>query len=544
MSPVYVCCLSVTLLLIAGAHAGEEADLVNRLRERAGLGTLQIDPRLAEAARRHAAYLDRHREPGHTAQGVSAHQQLPERQGFSGASPADRAIAAGYPHHRVLENVSMGYEDAEQAIDGLMRAIYHRLTFLDLSADQLGAAVGQRSRVFLLGRSDISALCTSPPAEAGFRQPLDCLGRPMRREFYEDLCRRLPADALFRAPHPVACPDGTRLDAAFMQAVCKSPPVAARFGGHGRYYMPCDNGLRIDADWFLGVCDGRVPAALSGSSGDFYEICDGPQRVSAEWFEALCAELPTEARYRESLRYRRPCAESFDVRAEYFEQLDARRLRAAPPVVVWPPDGASDVPPAFFFEEPDPLPDHDVAGYPLSVQFNPGLVETVEMREFSLYRESAGVRDRIALTRLLDRRTDPHELLSDFEFVLFPLERLDWDTRYRVVVDVLLDGRPQRLEWAFTTRGGDIPLLLARSARQTFVVDRGVDYRLYLPPTDERALTVSSVRTEHRRGNRVDIDGIDGNTLRIRLEGHLCDRVRMRFDSGREVVLIPRGCAG
>ena len=539
----YACLFSLVLLLAAHVYAGEDAERVNELRRQAGLTALVDESSLAEAARLHAAYLDRHRRPGRTAQGLSAHRQLPEHGGFSGESPADRAIAAGYPHHDVLENVSMGYATAGEAIDGLMSAIYHRLTFLDLRADQLGVAVGEHSRVFMLGRSDIAGLCAVPPAEALFRQPLDCLGRPMRRDFYDALCQRLPPAALFRPPHPVSCPNGVRLDAAFMRAVCDAPP-AARFSGQGRYYAPCDNGQRVDADWFLGVCDGRLPEALSRSNGDFYEVCDRPRRVSAEWFEALCDDLPVEARYRESLRYRRPCGESLDVRAEYLEDLDVARLQSAPSVVVWPPDGAIDVPPAFFIEEPDPLPDREVAGYPLSAQFNPGSVQTVEIRRFSLHREPAGGRDPIAPTRLLDRHSDPHEILTAFEFVLFPLDRLDWATRYRAVLDVMLDGRPQRIEWSFTTRGNGDRVLVAKAAQQTFVVDNGADYWLYLPPTERQALTVSSVRTEHRRGNRVDIGLIDGNTLQVSLETRLCDRVRMFFDCGRHVVLIPRGCPG
>jgi hypothetical protein len=185
-----------------------------------------------------------------------------------------------------------------------------------------------------------------------------------------------------------------------------------------------------------------------------------------------------------------------------------------------------------------------VAGYPLSLQFNPGTVQSVEIRGFSLYREPAGGRDPVAPTRLLDRQSDPHDILTAFEFVLFPLGRLDWGARYRAVVDAVLDGRPQHIEWSFTTRGDRDRVLVAAADRQTFVVDSGVDYWLYLPPAERQPLTVSSVRTEHRRGNRVDIGLIDGNTLRVSLETRFCDRVRMHFDGGRQVVLIPRGCPG
>ena len=55
--------------------AGAEFDLVNALRAQAGLPRLAPEAALAAAAELHAAYLDRHREPGQTGQGLSAHQQ-------------------------------------------------------------------------------------------------------------------------------------------------------------------------------------------------------------------------------------------------------------------------------------------------------------------------------------------------------------------------------------------------------------------------------------------------------------------------------------
>src|SRR5210317_2635917 len=87
------------------AQASAEFERVERLRLQAGLPGFTHDEQLAAAASRHAAYLDRHREPGVAAHGLSAHRQEQGLEGFSGAMPADRALAAGYPHREVLENV-------------------------------------------------------------------------------------------------------------------------------------------------------------------------------------------------------------------------------------------------------------------------------------------------------------------------------------------------------------------------------------------------------------------------------------------------------
>ena len=536
--------LIVFLLLPGTSYANPDFGLVNRMRAQAGLPLLVQDETLSEAAELHAVYLDRYREPGAGGQGMSAHAQRQGREGFTGETPAARALAAGYPHREVLENVSMGYADAESAMQGLMSAIYHRLTFLDFESDRMGVAVGKRSRVFLLGRDDIVRLCQSPPAAALSRVPVDCLGQAMTREHYEALCADLPEQARFRSSHPVSCPNGTLLDAGFMAEVCREPPRVARFRGQGRYYAPCENGTRFDARWFDALCQDPPEAAAYPFSGSYYEICEGPVRVHAEWLEAECAALPATARYTDSGRYRRPCADDSDIRTEYLDGLDAAKQQKLPEVVFWPPAGAEAVPPAFFIEEPDPLPDLEVAGYPLSIQFNPARARQVSLQGFALYRLDGDSRELVEPVRLLDHANDPNQLLSTHEFALFPLQRLAWGADYVAVVDASIDGRARRFEWRFETSGRGMPLLTATARTQRFVVRSGLDYLLYLPPKEASAYTVLSTRTEHLRGNSVDLEVVDPNTLRVRVDLRYCDRVRIQFDDGRLVELLAQGCPG
>lgn len=538
------CILLATCLLTDVSWAGAGLELVNRLRSQAGLPALVHDAALEDAAVRHAAYLDRHHAPGTAPLGASAHEQRPGSEGFSGETPSDRALAASYPHREVRENLSLGYADWHGAVDGLMAAIYHRLTFLNFTSDQMGSAVAERSRVFLLGRSDISRLCAAPPAQALYRTPVDCLGQPMTRTYYDSLCATVPDEALFRPPHPVACDNGARLDAAFMAGVCEQPPPAAAFRGPGRYYVPCENGTEVDADWFDRLCEQRPPEAAYAASGRYVEICEPSRRVYAEWFEAQCAGLPAAARYRDSLRYRQPCADPIDVRVEYLDELDAARQRRLPESVTWPPDGATGVLPAFFVEEPDPLPDLEVSGYPVSIQFNPARVRRVVLQAFRLFRMEPGSPVAVERVRLLDQASDPHQLLSAFEFALFPLERLDWGAHYRVEVEALLDGQPRRLSWSFSTRGEDLPHLVVTESVQRFVVQPDKDYLLYLPPQEDRPHTVLKLRTRHLRGTQLNLTLVDPNTLQVRVGPVACDRVGLDFDDGHRVELVPAGCDG
>jgi hypothetical protein len=533
--------LGCALLTVSSAMASPMTAAVNELRQRAGLPPLQHAPLLSEAAKRHAAYLDRHRDPAQRMAAPSAHRQQPGRVGFSGEGPPDRALAAGYAHREVLENVSMGYDGLGAALDGLMSAIYHRLTFLDLVADEMGAARGEQSRVFLLGRSDLHGLCAAPPDDALMRQPVDCMGQVMTRDAYERLCAALPAAALHRSPHPTRCPNGQLLDADYMRQLCARPPSAALFRGVGEYYQPCGrDGPRLGADWFDALCASSSRAHYRGS-GRYVELCAGPQRVREEWFASFCEALPSADRYMDSGRYRMPCAAPHEVRQEFLEAAQDQVLASRPEWVLWPPDGADDVPPAFFLEEPDPLPDLEVSGNPVSLQFNPALVEQVTLNGFELYRTD-GEGEYPVETRLMRADTDPNRLLTDHEFALFPLERLAWGARYRVEADVRLDDRPLKLAWQFTTRVAGAPLVEVTGRRSQWVFEPGVPFWVYVPPTRDQAHTVLSSRATFPRGSQVNVSVIDPNTAEILIETRSCDAVTVELGSVATVDLLPAGC--
>jgi hypothetical protein len=538
--------LPIILLLWIGTPstgaALAEFDGVNRLRLQAGLPALQWQPQLAEAARLHAAYLDLHRQPGDGGSGISAHAQRPGDAGFVAETPGERALAAGYPHRDVLENISMGYKSAAAALDGLTSAIYHRLTFFDLEADSIGVAVGERSRVFVLGRRDLALLCTNPPESALARQPVDCRGQPMRRQAYEAMCAAIPAEARFVAPYPLACPNGRLLDATFMAAVCADPPPAARFGGSGNYYAACQDGRRLDAAWFEALCANPPDTADYPHSGAYVTLCDAQVEVHAAWFEARCAALDENERYTDSGRYREPCAEPHPLRVEALDALARRRQETAPAFVAWPPGGATGIAPAFFVEEPDPLPTIDVSGNPVSVQFNPAHVDRVTDLRLALTRIDVDPPRPLTDGLLMDHRNDPNGILSPLEFAWFPFARLDWGATYEVLLDAVIDGTAERYRWEFSTAGDDLPVLTLDGDSKSFRVEPGRPYLLYLPPTATHAMTARSTRTRHIRGNSVDITFVDPNTLRVVIEARWCSPIRIAFDDGREAALLSARC--
>ena len=357
---------------------GMEARLyLNGLRERAGLVPFYRNEALEKAAAGHASYLASNRADGH--------YQNPSLPGFTGESPADRAVAAGYPSRVVRENLSSGNLDSKESVDGLFSAIYHRFGFLDPEMDEIGIAYardrsGRRIYVYDMGSYRIAELC--------------------RQEGYR---------------------------------------------GRGEY--------------LLGLC------------------ADGAMRVGRAKFTKV-------------------------------SQMNAKRSGK---VIVWPYEGQKDVPPAFFEEIPDPLPGYSVSGYPISIVFNDFFFKRVSIGSFRLY--DAGDKREIPV-RLMGSHNDPHHLLEENQYAIFPLERLEYATRYIARVDYVADGRSGAKEWHFTTRRFDAPILRVTGSEAQFRIEPQKSYILYLQPHGPNDLPKELL---HPRG--VVVEQIDPNTFRIEISG-------------------------
>lgn len=98
--------------------------LINEARAAHGLTPLNIDLRLATAARRHVEDLAAHDHVGH--------------EGADGSQPALRATRAGYPWTFIAENVAAGYASAAEVVDGWMRSRSHRENILSERASHVG----------------------------------------------------------------------------------------------------------------------------------------------------------------------------------------------------------------------------------------------------------------------------------------------------------------------------------------------------------------------------------------------------------------------
>ena len=232
---------------------------------------------------------------------------------------------------------------------------------------------------------------------------------------------------------------------------------------------------------------------------------------------------------------RAACHDQIPVERDRFFEIHNDLAASNPEAILWPPRDADDIPPAFFEEEPDPLPDYSVSGYPVSVQFNQYFVPSVRVDSFRLFRVHDGA--EIDVIPWLDRSADPNNRLSALEAVIFPKERLDWDTLYRVELNYEIEGEWTFTSWNFRTRALDEQLMTWSGQGQRLDFESKKSYAVYIPPTAEQP-RIGSINYQYPQGTRIQAEFIDGNTLGITIEGRSGSQVSFTTGAGHRFNVV------
>ncbi|WP_229412255.1 MULTISPECIES: CAP domain-containing protein [unclassified Massilia] len=121
---------------------------------------------------------------------------------------------------------------------------------------------------------------------------------------------------------------------------------------------------------------------------------------------------------------------------------------AAGTIVTWPFNGQTQVTPNFNsdYEEPDPVPDRSVVGYPVSVHTN--LDRTLTVQSFTM--RAHGTSSDLE-TRLLALGKDSNTTTKSAAAIV-PLAQLASATTYDVSFSGAIDGVPISRNWSFTTK--------------------------------------------------------------------------------------------
>ncbi len=534
-----------TLILSFSVQANAEKQTalkqINKIRQQAGMTPLVYSSALTKSSQNHANYLSRYVSNGSPK--INMHKENSSLAGFSGEQAWDRAERIGYPSKAVKENISAGNKNIETSLDGLMSGIYHRFTFLDFLIDTIGYGVatgrsGYSSYVYNMGRKDLEKVCTQRPKHAKPKKGYDCLGTTVNADYMEKACLSLPATAVYQAPYAVRCPNDRLLQARYMDNICRTQPAEIKFQGKGSYFELCEPKIKVSADWFEKVCRSNDRAIIHNGETRYYEICDHQTRVYSSWLKSYCQSASAADRNMDASSYSKTCNSDFRVNKQHLDRLDQQYFKRNPDYVIWPPVSARAVTPVFFEEEPDPLPDLNMSGYPLSLHFNPGKVKSVSLRNFKLEKVvNTNTSQRIKNIRAMDQKTDPQKIFTKLQFAWFPLQRLEWNTFYRASVTATLNGRQREIRWAFKTRSVASPLLTVNSQQSTVNVPEGKWFTLYHAPDKRLPHPFKKINFSWLGAGKVESEIIDSSTLKIRLDNTACQMVNLTMPQGRALKL-------
>lgn len=522
------------LLQIHLVYAMNGLNELNAIRDEAGMQKFIENSKLQKSAQNHADYLHRHyRGNGF----ISAHEEQLHLPYFTGKTPSERAKYSGYEHQLVLENVSVGDTLMKDAVEGLMGAIYHRFTFLDFAADEVGIGANRSSYVFVLGRKDLVSACLNPPQQALAHNLIQCGSTNVTKVFFDGLCRNLPHEAIFEQAWGSRCSNGKILNAAYMDNFCQNPPQQALFRTHGRYYDICNNKHKIKADWFEQFCNNLPQAARHSGVSRFYQLCN--TRIRKDWLEHQCNANPAgiKAGY-----YQKICHNEQKLSVEFIDDLTAEKHHKNPKIVYWPAANADEIPPAFFEENPDPLPDLSVSGYPVSIQVNPDYGEQIAVKRFRMYKIGDKGQLQSIQYRLLDQQTDPNGKLTKHQFALFPLHRLEWATQYKVESILSINGKSYSKNWTFKTKNPNTKIIVLKETGQKDSINMGEEVLLYRPPSTTTPYSMKDVIARFPAGTQIEMKSLDLNSATFRVIRSNCNTIQLEFNDGFLSVLEVTGC--
>lgn len=211
--------------------------------------------------------------------------------------------------------------------------------------------------------------------------------------------------------------------------------------------------------------------------------------------------------------------------------LDAFNLQMKnnPKVVVWPYDGMKNTPTVFYDEIPDPLPGYGVCGYPISISFNPYYFKNIKLISFDLFLNNQKIKSKI-----VDFKSDVNHLLKKTQFVLFPLDRLEYGREYTVKAKFLINNEIYNFKWKFNTENEN-NLLKIDSLKASFVLKENTTYFLYFKPLNNND-KISKFNYRYNSNIRFNKIGYkDANTIYLNVSGK--GKITI-YANNREVNLI------
>jgi len=164
---------------------------------------------------------------------------------------------------------------------------------------------------------------------------------------------------------------------------------------------------------------------------------------------SILNELCQEDSYSSGRYYYKVCKnENHKIESELFENATINIENQNPKYVLWPSKDSIDNLYEFNGETPDPMPDYNETGNPISIQFNEYYYPNqISMKSFQLFKGDKEIKK----TRILTKETDPNNKFSNYQYALFPLKVLEKNTEYKAKFKYRYKGNEKNIIWSFKT---------------------------------------------------------------------------------------------
>ena len=274
---------------------------------------------------------------------------------------------------------------------------------------------------------------------------------------------------------------------------------------------------------FLDVTFDRVGLSNEGTKYSYL--------MSNSLLEDACKNKPSDN------RGQLICANEKAFEDDTVNKLKKQTADKNPQFIIWPPNNSDDNPPYFYDEYPDPLPNHEVSGNPISITFNEYYHSSPpSLKTFKLLDSN----NQEIKTIFRAKSNAIHKgFLDEYSFVLFPDERLNWNSTYKIEYDFSsLKGNIKGIS-TFKTRKLGEKTYYVKKANATLKVINNQEYTIDLIPLNSNDNSLGKGYGSGGTATEAGFKVLSLNTFKVTLKGSIGGYLEYRFGGDlRSVRLI------
>jgi len=243
------------------------------------------------------------------------------------------------------------------------------------------------------------------------------------------------------------------------------------------------------------------------------------------YLNSLCSNPPS---FSYGSYYSDSCANDAKIGVKVYNKTINKVSLNNPKIVVWPPKNYQNSDVVFYEEMPDPLPNMEVSGYPISVKFNQYKMKNPpQMLEFSLFNGNAKIESKI-----LTYQTDPNHKFNKYEFALFPINRLNYNENYRAVFRYIENNEEKEIKWNFHTKKLNYPLI---KYSRIINLSNNKSYAFYVEPRNGKNILLTNCSYNVKK---LKVVNFDKNVNLITLQGRVGEYAKCSLSNGKIVKFV------